>query len=489
MAAGESTLTTGEVYALRGYHEKEVPEPVIARMKQLVLSSGLFDAEYYLSHNSDVKKSGMDPLDHYVKYGAYEGRDPSELFNAKYYLATNADVRELRINPLIHYLLEGKEEGRLKLPPKVELFKPSGTKRVDIINVNFYDWRGEVLYKGGAERYVFDLALIIKAMGYTPRIIQNATTPFSKVYRGVDVVGVKTNASSMRGISKAYREVCQDAELIIASPLDLACELGGLPVIGINHGIHWDTSNRHLYSHRSDEYHDIFDALNNSQAAICVDTNFVNWTRTYDYDFGKKLTYVPNYYDKNNFKPKTKDFTGKLTITYPRRLYPARGIYITLEAFDTILKNRSDVELRLVGQTDDTEVKAAVATLMNTYKGQVFQDEFAMEDMHKAYEDSHVVLIPTLFSEGTSLSCLEGMATNNAVVATNVGGLPNLIINNYNGLLIDPRADALVEAIETLVTDRSKISSMAEKGLEIAKTFEKQNWDAHWKKILTEVLQ
>ncbi len=39
-----------------------------------IKKSGLFDAEYYLKHNSDVAESGMNPLAHYIKFGAKEGR-------------------------------------------------------------------------------------------------------------------------------------------------------------------------------------------------------------------------------------------------------------------------------------------------------------------------------------------------------------------------------------------------------------------------------
>jgi len=35
------------------------------------------------------------------------------------------------------------------------------------------------------------------------------------------------------------------------------------------------------------------------------------------------------------------------------------------------------------------------------------------------------------------------MATNNAIISTNVGGLPNLIIDGYNGMLIHPKKEEL----------------------------------------------
>ncbi|GAB4318005.1 MAG: hypothetical protein Kow0019_19380 [Methanobacteriaceae archaeon] len=71
----------------------------------------LLDIGYYLKKYSDVRKSGMDPLIHYIFYGYKEGRNPSALFDTNYYLRYS-DVNKSKINPLIHYSLYGIKEGR-----------------------------------------------------------------------------------------------------------------------------------------------------------------------------------------------------------------------------------------------------------------------------------------------------------------------------------------------------------------------------------------
>lgn len=360
-------------------------------------------------------------------------------------------------------------------------------KTVDIVNINFYDWDGEVLYKGGAERYVFDLACLLKEQGWTPRILQNANREFTKEYRGIPIVGVETRCGhDLRGMSKKYREVCQNADLVIASPLDLACELWGLNVIGINHGIYWDHKFKTLSNVNVNEYRNIFDALKVVSTSVCVDTNFINWVRTYDYSLGKKLKYVPNYFEGNEFTSSEKDFAGKIRVLYPRRLYEARGIFITLKAFEYLFKRYDDIELHLVGQANEEDTKV-ISEFVERYSGRVIWEELDMHEMFKAYQTSHIALVPTMYSEGTSLSCLEAMATNNAVIATNIGGLPNLVIDQFNGLLIDPNSEALVKAIESILMDREKMRLMASKGLDVAKVFEKQNWRKRWMDTVTEV--
>ncbi|NTW43331.1 MAG: class I SAM-dependent methyltransferase [Anaerolineaceae bacterium] len=83
----------------------------------LIRASGLFDETWYLSNNPDVAQSEIDPLLHYLRYGGFEGRDPSPRFRSAFYLDKYEDVKSARINPLIHYLCYGKAEGRHAQPP------------------------------------------------------------------------------------------------------------------------------------------------------------------------------------------------------------------------------------------------------------------------------------------------------------------------------------------------------------------------------------
>ena len=76
----------------------------------LLKKSDLFDSEYYLSQNEDVKKAKMNPIKHYLKFGWKEGRNPSAEFNGNEYLNKRPDVRVAGICPLVHYIRFGKEE-------------------------------------------------------------------------------------------------------------------------------------------------------------------------------------------------------------------------------------------------------------------------------------------------------------------------------------------------------------------------------------------
>lgn len=361
--------------------------------------------------------------------------------------------------------------------------------RVDIVNVSFFDWHGETLYKGGAERYVYDLARLLQDMDCEVRIVQNAHQPFERCFRGFPVIGVHgADGWDYQRMSDKYAQVCADTDVVIASPVDLAASLQKITrVVSINHGIHWDFSWNTLATYDRQRYGPLFRGIRNSDRCVCVDTNFINWLRTYDWGLANTMTYVPNYVDLGAFRPTIKNFDDAvLHVLLPRRLYEARGLYLVIDAFDTLFERRSDLRLTLCGQAPAQDIDA-IEAFMARHPAQVTRVEHDMDAMPDAYAASHIVLIPTLHSEGTSLSCLEALATNNAVIATHVGGLPNLIINGYNGLLIQANEGELAAAIESLANHRSRLATLAHNGLAVAQAFSKQRWEASWRTIIDDV--
>ncbi|WP_244473769.1 hypothetical protein [Methylobacterium sp. Leaf112] len=71
-----------------------------------------FDAIYYRYWYRDVSQYPGTPLQHYLRHGWKEGRDPSAGFSGDGYLAANPDVKANGFNPLVHFLEFGLAEGR-----------------------------------------------------------------------------------------------------------------------------------------------------------------------------------------------------------------------------------------------------------------------------------------------------------------------------------------------------------------------------------------
>jgi CDP-glycerol glycerophosphotransferase len=105
----------------------------------VIAESELFDRHFYLRNNPDVAASGMDPVEHYVRYGASERRRPSRNFDTAFYLESNPDVAKSGQNPLRHFIEFGEREGRRALPSLLSRARPQaddgggveGAKRVE----------------------------------------------------------------------------------------------------------------------------------------------------------------------------------------------------------------------------------------------------------------------------------------------------------------------------------------------------------------------
>lgn len=78
---------------------------------QLVYQSGLFDAEWYCAEYPDVANTGMDPAEHYVLHGAFEGRNPGPQFDTRQYLFDHPDLVDRGENPLLHFIRSGGAAG------------------------------------------------------------------------------------------------------------------------------------------------------------------------------------------------------------------------------------------------------------------------------------------------------------------------------------------------------------------------------------------
>lgn len=83
-----------------------------ARQAYVIRRSGLFDTGWYLERYSDVAEAGIDPVLHYVRCGAKEGRDPAPWFSTSAYEKTNSDVAASGMNPFYHYIRYGLREDR-----------------------------------------------------------------------------------------------------------------------------------------------------------------------------------------------------------------------------------------------------------------------------------------------------------------------------------------------------------------------------------------
>jgi glycosyltransferase involved in cell wall biosynthesis len=112
-----------------------------------------------------------------------------------------------------------------------------------------------------------------------------------------------------------------------------------------------------------------------------------------------------------------------------------------------------DAHLRLVGSGT---LRSVVERLLDDVPGQTSWDErLSQTQVSEALDDATALVLPSR-SEGMGRVIVEAFCRARPVVGTRVGGIPDLVEDDQNGLLVEPRdAKALADAIVRILTDRN----------------------------------
>jgi glycosyltransferase involved in cell wall biosynthesis len=153
---------------------------------------------------------------------------------------------------------------------------------------------------------------------------------------------------------------------------------------------------------------------------------------------------------------------GEIVVTAVGRLSPEKGHAYLLAAFRKLLEAGLAVRLVLAGDGPLREELRAQAAAWGLTERMTVVGAFA--DIAPIIGPTHIVAHPTLV-DGRSVAVLEAMAWGRPVVASRTGGLPELIEDGVNGLLVPPRdPDALAQALCRLATDEEERRRMGRAG-------------------------
>ena len=367
---------------------------------------------------------------------------------------------------------------------------------IKVLTGTFLNFSGTEYYSGGAERYLIDLHMVSKVLGYKLRIYQKAKFDFVRLYNDIEIVGIPSDGRNYeydweqdKIILENFKENCIGKSKLNIYSSFMECHGKAIkPSIGISHGVAWDNKKNKYSVKRKNSIIDdkswIIDSAKSCDKIVSVDTNTANYFQTIDYELGNNTEVVSNYVDLSEFEPKEKAENKNIVILYPRRLYEPRGMYMLLNISEKLIKEYPNIEIHFVGKGFKKDTDAIEEKIKKLGKDKVKMYNKLPHLMHTVYKMADITVIPTLYSEGTSLSCLEAMATENAVIATRIGGLTDLVINNYNGKLIEPNEKSLYEAIKEFMDNKNLREKCQKNARLVAKEFNKENWINRWKEII-----
>ncbi len=109
--------------------------------------------------------------------------------------------------------------------------------------------------------------------------------------------------------------------------------------------------------------------------------------------------------------------------------------------------------------------------------------------MPEIYSNSSIFVLPSL-TESFPFSILEAMSSGTAVIASNVGGVPEMIDNEVDGMLVQPgNPQILAEKILFLLENESEIKKISKRARErILKEFTSQIMSDKTEKIYEQIL-
>jgi glycosyltransferase involved in cell wall biosynthesis len=315
---------------------------------------------------------------------------------------------------------------------------------------------------------------------------------FDTVYEGVRVRGWTYETDK---IAAAFEEMAEAAEGLIIYGSCIWHPIQYRPgSIGICHGISWDRHNMTREA-KQDVSAIINEAISQLDRVVSVDSQFLTYCRSVCcYSDPARIILLPNAVDTDWFTPgRGSEAQSKpLRLLFPRRLSYERGVVPMMLLTDAILQEYPNVVIEFAGElVEGTTIATAFHLWVDAHpsKARIEHRTYSFSEVREAYRNADIAVIPTIFSEGTSLACLEAMSCGIPVVSANVGGLNDIVIDGMNGRLVSPRAQALTEAVRALLDDETKRLSMSQMARQTALAFDQRKWNEQWRGIIEEQLR
>ena len=188
--------------------------------------------------------------------------------------------------------------------------------------------------------------------------------------------------------------------------------------------------------------------------------------------YGLPLSRVPVIYngiDLSRCVPKTTYETGQtLTILHVGRFDVPKNHAGLLEAFRLLRETHPECRLRLVGDGDLRPQMEALAR----EKGVADFVEFCgmQSNVYPYLHDADIFTLPSIY-EGNPMTVIEAMGTGLPIVASRVGGIPDMISHGESGLLVEPEPKAICDGLARLVEDQALRQRLGEAARKQSQTF------------------
>jgi len=184
------------------------------------------------------------------------------------------------------------------------------------------------------------------------------------------------------------------------------------------------------------------------------------------------ITIIYNAIEDNGFYKEPPDLDLRKKFTYDDdtllvgvigRLSKEKGQRIFLDAWERVCKQETNIKALLIGDGPDREMLEKISAQKGLENKVIFLGH--QLNPHPFYRILDLVVMPSL-SEGLPNVPLEALAHNKPIVATSVGGTPEIIEDGKNGILVKPGdLESLSTAIIELLLNKEKRDSLSARGI------------------------
>jgi len=372
--------------------------------------------------------------------------------------------------------------------------RPSRVKRrVGILTTNHFAPDGNRVVYGGAERYGVELTRLLVEMGFEVEWWQVGTGWERDIIPGVPVRSIPEGDAQFQTaprLNHTFHERATGIDCAIYFVTFLAYPQALEKSISISHGIYWDYPTFEATLGGSEARREwrrrLLMALAAVRKVVSVDTATIQWVAATWPGLNQKFEYIPNFVDLAAYRclpePETHE---RVRIVFPRRLTSVRGVNEAARAAEVLTKEYDNVEFHFVGRAHDDVLESHMMRWANA-TGRIFYYWRPPGLMPWVYRNMDIAIIPSKSTEGTSLACLEAMGAGCAVVAGATGGLSDLIIDGYNGRLIKPTVQDLIEVLGELIDDPEERVRLGNAARDVAQAFSLERWRRRWARVIAD---
>ncbi len=185
--------------------------------------------------------------------------------------------------------------------------------------------------------------------------------------------------------------------------------------------------------------------------------------------FADRYHIIPNGIDYPHFAsevpPIPRYIDNKRNILFLGRQEKRKGLPYLLEAYARLKRERPDIRLIVVGPDGGMRAACERYIRLQQLEDVVFTGFVPYEELPRYYKTADVYCAPNTGHESFGIVLLEAMAAGTPIVASDIGGFPEVLEDGGEGLLVPPRdADALAAAVDRLLSDAALREQMGRAG-------------------------